>query len=137
MEYLVMNLENLSDNELLNAVCQLQGKEREVTLKIIYHLIEIERRKLYLAQGYSSMFDYCTRKLKYSEGGAYRRITGARCIKENPELGSLFLDGKVSLCTISKASKPLKAKEIELSEIVDKSIRQVEVIVSSSLPSKP
>ena len=69
MEYCRMNLENLSDYELLNAVCQLQGNEREVTLKIIYHLIEIERRKLYFAQGYSSMFDYCTRKLKYSEGG--------------------------------------------------------------------
>jgi len=37
-----------------------------VTLRILHYLIEIERRKLHLLLGHSSMFDYCTRGLDYS-----------------------------------------------------------------------
>jgi len=47
-------------------------RERGVTLRILHYLIEIERRKLHLLLGRSSMFDYCTRGLGYSESAAWR-----------------------------------------------------------------
>ncbi len=67
-----MNLENVSNNELTNRIDILRSKEREVVLKFLIHLGEFDKRKVYLSLGYSSFFDYCTRKLGYSESAAYR-----------------------------------------------------------------
>jgi len=58
--------------------------------KILYYLIELDNRKLYRELGFSSLFDYCLRALKYSEGSSYRRITAARAIRDNPELSGSY-----------------------------------------------
>ena len=41
-------------------------------------LAELDARRLYLAQGCSSLFAYCTSVLHYSEHGAFNRIEVAR-----------------------------------------------------------
>jgi len=46
----------LSDEELLARVKQLATREREVTVTLIAHLAELDARRLYLAEGYSSLF---------------------------------------------------------------------------------
>jgi len=102
------------------------------------HLAEFEDRKLHLKQGYSSLFDYCVRKLGYSDGSAQRRILSARCIKENPSLKTEFLKGKVNLCTLSLAGRSLKADQIKAEKIIGKSKKEVEVLVCKDSPvSKP
>ena len=103
-----MDLTTLSNDDLLKKVLEFRHKEKEATLAILYHLIEIERRGLYRELGHSSMFDYLTKRLGYSEGSAQRRIVASRCIGDNPELGTLFIEGKVTLCNI--ACSPLFAK---------------------------
>ena len=65
-----MDLSMLSNLELECQLEALTGEERETTLKILFHLIELEKRAIYRAGGYSSTFDYCTRKLKYSPTSA-------------------------------------------------------------------
>ena len=72
-------LSGLTDHELLARVQKLRGGERETTLEILRHLNEVERRKLHLTLGYSSMFVYCTEHLCYSESSAGRRVQSA-CI---------------------------------------------------------
>ena len=42
-----MNLQQLSDSVLLADTEQLVREERELLTKVLYHLHEIERRKLY------------------------------------------------------------------------------------------
>ncbi|MBS1984554.1 MAG: hypothetical protein JST16_10310, partial [Bdellovibrionales bacterium] len=63
----------LKDSELLSATKALAQKERAVTMKVLRHLQEIERRKLY-AFRFTSLFDYAVRELGYSEAAASRRI---------------------------------------------------------------
>ena len=71
---MLASLRSLSDSDLLSRVRGIVVRERTLTLFLLLHLNEIERRKLHLMQGYSSMFDYCTSCLGYSETAAIRRI---------------------------------------------------------------
>ena len=120
-----MDLKVISDSELVNKLNELTGSEREVTLQVLHFLNELDRRQLFRELGYSSLYDYCLKKLRYSENGAYRRIAAARAIVINPELGVLFLKGEVSLCTMATAAKSLKSKETAVSEICNKTKREV------------
>ncbi len=56
---LALALRGLSDRELLSRVKDLVSRERAVTLEILVHLIEVERRRLHVGLGYASMFEYC------------------------------------------------------------------------------
>jgi hypothetical protein len=74
-------LSRLSDSQLIRRLDQLVQKERKTTLEIIRHIIEFDRRQLYLGLGHSSLFDYCTLQLGYSGSSAQRRIKTARCMR--------------------------------------------------------
>ena len=51
----------LSDRELLVEVQLAAGHEREATARLIALLAEVDGRRLYLGEGCSSLFTYCTR----------------------------------------------------------------------------
>src|SRR5438128_1792856 len=126
---------NLLTDKLLNIkLIEACAKERKATLSVMDYLMELDSRKLYRESGYSSLFDFCLRKLGYSEGSAYRRIAGGRCMKEKPELKALFLEGKVTLCSIATAYKSIEANKTKVENIVGKSKREVELLVSKNKP---
>ena len=105
-----MQLEALTDTELTSSLDTLAMRERENVVELLRHLIEFDSRRLYRELGYSSLFDYCLRRLKLSRGGAYRRVSAARCRKDNPELADLLVKGEVSLCTIATAATSIEKK---------------------------
>ncbi len=129
-----MEIENLSNSELENRLLILTSKERQVMLKFLEHLVEFEERRLFLEQGYASLFDYCVRKLKYSDGSAYRRILNGRCLRDNPALKAEFLKGTVNLCTLSIVANSLKEDTSKAKAIIGKSKREVEAIVNKDRP---
>lgn len=53
-------LHQLSDTELLSQTQKLVARERELTLEILWHLQEVEKRRLYSQFACSSLFEYCT-----------------------------------------------------------------------------
>ncbi len=90
----------LSDEEVLEQVKLLAHRERELTAALIVHLAELDARRLYLAEGYSSLFTYCTQVLPLSEHAAYGRIEAARAARKFPVLLELLADGRVTLTTV-------------------------------------
>ena len=70
--------DRLSDGELVTEVARLAGCERHATAQLIAALAELDARRLYLGQGCSSMFTYCTQVLRLAEHAAYNRIEAAR-----------------------------------------------------------
>lgn len=58
-----MNTKHLSDKELFIQTKKLVEKEKIYTHQILTHLIEIERRKLYVDLKYPSLFKYLTKEL--------------------------------------------------------------------------
>jgi hypothetical protein len=69
---------DLSDKQLLDAVRTLATRERQATAQLIACLAELDVRRLYLGEGCSSLFTYCTQVLQLSEHAAYGRIEAAR-----------------------------------------------------------
>jgi 5-methylcytosine-specific restriction endonuclease McrA len=95
-----MEPSDISDDELLSRVTKLTGSLRELTAQLVEHLAEVEARRLHLVAGYSSMFDFCQKKLGMSEGEAFRRILAARLSRRFPLVLSLLASGDVSLSTL-------------------------------------
>ena len=68
----------LSDDRLLERTKELSGIEHHLEVVVIDHLREIQKRRLYLRRGFSSLFDYSVRELGYSDAAAWRRIKAMR-----------------------------------------------------------
>ena len=103
---------------------------------MLEHLIEVERRELFLVEGYGSLFAYCTKKFRYSEPAANRRICSARALAKFPELRCLLIEGELSLTTLSLVSRQLSAenKDQILGSIRGKSRSEVEYLLAAAHP---
>jgi 5-methylcytosine-specific restriction endonuclease McrA len=77
-------IETLSNRDLVDAVGRLSTIERSAIADLIEALAEFDARRLYLAEGFSSLFAYCTARLGLSEHEAYHRIEAARAAKRFP-----------------------------------------------------
>ena len=127
----------LSDQELIGKLHELSDKENEATVEVLLHLAEVDRRKLYLPAGYSSLFTYCTQSaLKYSEPAAQRRISCARVAAKFPELVPLLINKELTLSTLSLVANTFtgenKAELLKL--ICGKSKREVEEVIARYNP---
>ena len=90
-------LADLTDEQLVGSLRELVGSSRNLTARIIEHLVEIDARELHLAAGCSSMFDYCVRVLGYDEAAAYNRIHVARLVRRFPLVLEMIADGRLHL----------------------------------------
>ena len=108
-----MNLKNISNDELLSSTKKLSEDERQFTTKILHHLKEIESRRLHLQMGYSSLFEYAVKELKYSEDSAYRRISAMRLLKNLPEIENKINDGSITLAGAAKIQRFIRAQDKE------------------------
>jgi len=134
----INEINEISNTELTERISILQSKERSVVLKFLIHLGEFDKRRLYLKQGYSSLFDYCTRKLNLSEGSAFRRITAARFLRDYPKCGVSFLTGEITLCSIVASAKAIKSAKAGVTDIIGKSAIEVKSLMATVDPvSKP
>jgi hypothetical protein len=93
-------LTTISDDELLSRVRVLASDECRATARLIEALAELDRRKLYLAQGCSSLFTYCTQVLHLSEHAAYSRIESARAARKFPAILNALQNGAITLTAV-------------------------------------
>ena len=77
-------IDALSDDDLVERVKHLVTCERRASVALIHSLVEFDTRRLYLREGCSSLFTYCTQVLHLSEGSAYNRIEAARAARRYP-----------------------------------------------------
>jgi hypothetical protein len=126
----------LSNTELLARVTHLAEREREATASLIAHLAELDARRLYLAEGCSSLFTYCTQVLHLSEHAAYGRIEAARAVRRFPVILERLGDGSVTLTTVGQLASHLTPETHQ--DLLDmarhKSKRQVEELVARLRP---
>ena len=113
-----MNFHHLSHNDLIANFSDLVQKERQLTAQVLACIAEIDRRQLYLAKGYSSLFDFLVRDYGYSPGAAMRRVDGARLLRELPEVKEKIERGTLTLSQanqIQRAAREMKKTERFLS----------------------
>jgi 5-methylcytosine-specific restriction endonuclease McrA len=102
-----MERRKLTNDALVRQLDTDVARERGMTIDVLHDLNEMARRRLHLDLGYRSLFDYCTRKLKYSSSAAARRIQAARCIRLYPVVLKMLEADELSLTTISSIASIL------------------------------
>ena len=87
----------LPDQVLLEQTRMLARHEQALQLSVLDHLREIDARRLYLRRGFSSLFDYTVRELRYTEAAAWRRIKAMRLCRETSGVRERLQDGSLNL----------------------------------------
>ena len=98
---------NLSDHELVAETKRLAFEERRATAALIRSLMELDARRLYLAEGCASLFTYCTDVLHLSEDAAYNRMEVARAARRLPAILDALEDGALTLTSARRLAPHL------------------------------
>jgi hypothetical protein len=133
---LISTASGLSDVELLRRVAVLARCEREATVELVSHLAELDARKLHVAEGYGSLFTYCTGALRLGEHAAYNRIEAARLSRRFPNILDLLADGSLNLSTARLLAPHLRPDNFEtlVAQARGRSKREVEALVAGLAP---
>jgi hypothetical protein len=131
-----LNPSSMSDSDLLSTTRLAAQTERKATASLVALLAEVDARRLYLGEGYSSLFIFCMRALHMSEHAAYARIEAARAARRFPEILTRLADGRLSLTTVGLLYPHLTAENWEslLEEAQYQSKRDVERLIAALHP---
>ena len=126
-------LSRLSNRQIMKKGDLAVQKRHELAIEILDCLIEIDRRSLYLKEGYSSLFDFCLRRWHYSRPKAGRTIAVARCMKNFPAVRTLLVEQKITVCGVALIAGILTEKNVRelLREVSGKTYTKIEKIAAS------
>lgn len=126
----------------------LAASERKITYEILLLIQTLDIGKAYRELGFSSLHEYLTKEIGYSEGAAHRRISSARLMKQVPSLDEKIKDGSLNLTQTSLAQVAIRQEEkaagrkispeqkIEILEKVQtKSTFETQRILKANLPN--
>ena len=126
----------MTDDALVAEAKRVAELERRTTTELLALLVEIERRALHLALGYSSMFAYCTRALQMSEQAAFNRITAARAARRYRTILQRLAEGELTLSSVRLLAPHLTHENVDA--LIDaarhKSTREVEKLIAAAQP---
>jgi hypothetical protein len=130
------SLRDLNDEALLSRLDNLAKQERESVADVVEHLAEMDRRDLAVRRAYPSLFEYCVKKLGYSEAAAYHRIRAARAAARDPRVVELLRQGDLTIEAVALLNPYLRAPENArlLEEARGKTKREVEAMVARFSP---
>jgi len=130
------DLQDLSDNELEEALAALVRKHSSVTALVVAHIRAFDYRRLYAKRACSSTFVYCQQRLHMSESMAGKYIRVARLAREFPVILELLQAGDTHLSNLVLIATHLtEANHRELlAAVKHKSKRQVELLLAEWFP---
>jgi 5-methylcytosine-specific restriction endonuclease McrA len=91
----------------------LVKNERKLTQEILKHINLFEKCAGHLHLGYSSMHQYLTRQLGYSDDQAFRRLKAARLFNQVPEVADKLQSGALNLTQAAQAQRAFEISERE------------------------
>lgn len=102
------DLRNISDEHLDQNLQAIVRREKEILKEILLHIAEVDRRRLFLKFGYSSLYSYLTERLGYDGGSAQRRLDAARLAQQVPSLVESIDCGDITLAQVTFLQKSLR-----------------------------
>ncbi len=129
-------LQQLSNRALDEALTALVATERACVADILAHLAEVDERKMYLAEGYSSLYRYATEHLHMTCAAAGHRITAARMVARFPEVCGMVASGSLHVAGLKLLSPHLTRANCQelLATAAGKSKRAIEELLAARYP---
>ena len=139
MDEILDPFRRLTDEQLHAEAHLVVDRERTATTIVIACLVEVDRREMYLARGYSSLYAYCTRELHLSESAAYSRISAARVARTFPMSLGLLADGSLTLTNVNLLAPHLTVRNhaAQLEAARFKTSREVREQIAALNPDLP
>src|SRR5687768_10858927 len=130
------SLRDLSDRELFDQLKTLAGRERGATALLVAHIAELDRRDVFLREGYTSLFTYCRDGLGLSEHEALNRIEAARAAQRFPVIIEMLSAGLVHLTAVRLLAPHLTPDNHQgvLAEARGKKTEQIREMVARLAP---
>lgn len=124
------------DQSLVLKTKSLAEDNRLALVQLIAALAELDARRLYLGEGYASLFVFCTEALRLSESAAYNRIEAARAIRRWPVLLDMLAEGSLNLTTLRLVAPLLTPENQEeiLAAVRGKTRREIEGLIATRHP---
>jgi hypothetical protein len=105
------------------------------TADLIACMAEVDSRKLYLPEGYASMFAFCVGRYHMDEGVAYRRIRAARMARRFPVIIEAIREGRLHLTAIVLLAPHLTQGSSDLLKAAEhKTRREIELLLAQRYP---
>ncbi len=130
------NVKHLTNQELVDGLKELVGKNNQLTAEIVAHIAEVDARKLYLDAACSSMHRYCVEILHLSDYAAFKRIAVARAARTYTAILEMLARGDVHLTGVTLLTQYLTLdnhREL-LAAATHKSKRQIEQMLAERFP---
>jgi hypothetical protein len=131
------DLSRLSDAELFHSLEALARSERRCLPAILSHLGELDSRDASPPKG-ASLFAYCLKVLRWSEGETWRRIRAARASKRYRKVRLYLGSGRLTLSAVAALEPHLTLENHRelLGRVQDMSSRDLDAYLAT-LSSKP
>ena len=101
----------LGDQQLLEQTKRLAANQRCLEVHILDHLDEIDRRGLALRRGFSSLFDYAVRELRFTDAAAQRRIQAMRLCRRHGWVRASLQSGELSMTSAAQLESTFAGAE--------------------------
>ena len=92
----------LGDQQLLDQTRRLAANQRCIEGHILDHPDEIDRRGLAPRRGFSSLFDYAVRELRFTDAAAQRRIQAMRLCRRHGWVRASLQSGELSMTSAAQ-----------------------------------
>lgn len=106
-------LRGLTNVELDRSAGEVAVRENLEGARLIAHINEIRDRGYHLELGYSSLFEYCVKRLKLGEGVVYRKMQVAGACGKYPHILEALFANSLQLTTASLIAPHLTDDNVE------------------------
>ena len=130
------SLSVLSHSQLLHRLEDLVCRDRRMTAEMLGVLAEVDQRKLWAAQAFPSMFEFCVKRFRMSEAVSGKRIWAARTARRFPVIFAMVARGELHLSAIHQLAKHLTDDNHRalLQRATHKTSREIELLVAEIAP---
>jgi 5-methylcytosine-specific restriction endonuclease McrA len=102
---------HLTDDVLLTETFGASSREKVALLELLDYLAEVDKRKAFAIEAYSSLFDYVVRGLGYSEAQAAERVNAVRLMRTVVPVKAHLRSGALNLTSAAKLHRHFQAEK--------------------------
>jgi hypothetical protein len=127
---------HISHDTLLQDLRTLDERDRKATALLLSRVAEVQKRRLFLREGYPSMHAYCIHGLHWCEGTASRRIYGGRTARRFPILFDAIADGRLHLTGVLMLAKHMTSGNVAelVAAATHKSKAEIQQLIAERFP---
>src|SRR5262245_50581012 len=129
-------LTHLSDAIVRRDLISYSSRDRKLTAILLAHIAEFDARKLFVPDGYPSMFMYSVGELGLSDHDAFLRIRVARTARKFPIIFEYLEDGRLNITSVMLLRPYLGRASAEelLAAAIGKRKSEIQILLAERFP---